>query len=159
MVVISSERRGRPRQAEPGGREQVTVNKAINSQGQAVPPYIIVLGKVHLASQYRNTTLPADQVIDLSDNGWTNNKIGVRQAKHFDLHTRSRKKGGYQLLIFNSYESHYLMEFEEYCRLNNIITLCMPAHSSHRLQPFNLVLFSVLKRRYSEYIKGLIRRH
>ncbi len=93
MVVTSSERRGRPRQAEPGGREWVTANQAINSQGWAVPPYIIFAGKVHLASWYRDTTLPADWVIDLSDNGWTNNEIGVRWAKHFDLHTKGREKG------------------------------------------------------------------
>jgi len=34
---------------------------------------------------------------------------------HFDLHISSRIKGKYQLLILDSYESHYSDEFEAYC--------------------------------------------
>ena len=60
MVVTSSERRERPRQAQQGGREWVTVIQAVNSQGWAVPPYIIFAGKKHLASWYRDTILPGD---------------------------------------------------------------------------------------------------
>ena len=51
------------------------------------------------------------------------------------------------------------MEFEDYCTRNGIITICMPAHSSHKLQPLDLVPFSVLKRAYGLYVEGLMRRH
>jgi hypothetical protein len=46
MVVTSSERRGRPRTAQPGGREWVTVIQGVNSQGWTIPPFIIVAGLV-----------------------------------------------------------------------------------------------------------------
>jgi hypothetical protein len=40
-------------------------------------------------------------------------------------------KGKYRLLILDGHESHHSTEFELYCQQNNIITLCMPPHSSH----------------------------
>jgi hypothetical protein len=37
------------------------------------------------------------------------------------------------------------------------VLLCMPAHSSHLLQPLDVAYFSPLKREYSEVISGLAR--
>ncbi|KJK73921.1 hypothetical protein H634G_10782 [Metarhizium anisopliae BRIP 53293] len=43
-VVTSSEKRGRPTLTQPGNREWVSVIQGINSQGWAIPPFIIVAG-------------------------------------------------------------------------------------------------------------------
>ena len=159
MVVTSAERRGRPRQAQQGDREWATVIQAVNSQGWAIPPFIVLAGKTHLASWYRDSPLPPETKIGVSENGWTTNEVGIEFAKHFDCHTKDRKKGVKRLLILDGHESHHSMEFEEYCQIHGIITLCMPAHSSHKLQPLDLVCFSVLKRAYSDYIETLMQRH
>jgi len=50
MVVTSSDRKGKPKLAQPGNREWVTVIQGVNSQGWTVPPFIIVKGKYHLSS-------------------------------------------------------------------------------------------------------------
>jgi len=49
-VVTSIERRGRVKKVQPGNREWVTVIQGVNSQGWAIPPFIIVAGKFHLSS-------------------------------------------------------------------------------------------------------------
>jgi len=49
-VVTSSKRRNRPKTAQPGNREWVTVIQGINSQGWAIPPFIIMTGKHHLSA-------------------------------------------------------------------------------------------------------------
>jgi hypothetical protein len=49
------------------------------------------------------------------------------------------------------------LEFEQYCQEQNIITLCMPAHSSHILQPLDVGCFAPLKRAYGQQIGNLIR--
>jgi hypothetical protein len=49
-----------------------------------------------------------------------------------------------------------LDEFEEYCKEHNIITLCIPAHSSHILQPLDVRCFSPLKRVYSQQIEDMM---
>ncbi len=63
---------------QPGNRKWVTVIECINVLGFTIPPFIIVKGKIHLASWYRqNLDLPQDWVVALSDNGWTNDELGM----------------------------------------------------------------------------------
>jgi hypothetical protein len=159
LVVTSSEGRGRAKMVQPGNREWVTVIQGVNSSGWAIPPFIVVAGKHHLASWYRDSPLPSNWVIALSDNGWTTNEIGLNWVKHFDQHSHSRTKGIYRLLVLDGHESHHSIDFEDYCKENNIITLCMPAHSSHLLQPLDVGCFSPLKRSYGKEIENLIRTH
>jgi hypothetical protein len=52
MVVTGAERRGRPKSVQPGNREWVTVIQAINAEGWAIQPFIVVAGQYHLASWY-----------------------------------------------------------------------------------------------------------
>lgn len=68
MVITSSNRKGRPKLAQPGNREWATAIQGINSQGWTVPPYIIVKGKYHLSSWYENSLLPKDWKIAVSSN-------------------------------------------------------------------------------------------
>ena len=98
-------------------------------------------------------------MIAVSDNGWTNNELGVAWIKHFDAHTKTRVVGTRRLLILDGHESHHSLEFQEFCKENNIYTLCMPPHSSHLLQPLNVGCFSPLKRAYSREVESLIRHH
>src|SRR5580700_6264349 len=53
--------------------------------------------------------------------------------------------------------SHVTPEFDLFCKEHSIITLCMPPHSSHLLQPLDVGCFSVLKRSYGRQIEGLMR--
>ncbi|KAF2838492.1 hypothetical protein M501DRAFT_1004224, partial [Patellaria atrata CBS 101060] len=59
-------------------------------------------------------------MLAVSDNGWTTDKLGFEWIKHFDNCT-----------------NHVTPEFDQYCMENKIITLCMPSHTSHRLQPLD----------------------
>jgi hypothetical protein len=61
------------------------------------------------------------------------------------------------LLIINGYKSHCLVEFQDYCKENKIIALCMPSHLSHLLQPLDVVPYSLLKRYYGDGISLLAR--
>ena len=106
--------------------------QAIQSGGEVIPLCVVVAGKVHLDSWYRDSPFPPEWAIDLSENGWTNNSIGLDWIKHFDTYTRTRTTGRKRLLVLDGHESHSA-EFEDYCKENNIIKLCMPPHSSHLL--------------------------
>jgi hypothetical protein len=92
--------------------------------------------------------LPREWIIETSDNGWTTNKLGVKWLKHFDAHTKDKTVGVYRLLIVDGHESHSSHEFHKYCEEHKIITLCMPPHSSHLLQPLDVGCFAPLKRAY-----------
>jgi hypothetical protein len=159
MVVTSVERRGRRKAIQPGNREWVTVIQGVNSQGWAIPPFIIVAGKYHLSSWYENSPLPPNWVISVTDNGWTTNERGLDWIRHFEQYTKPRTIGGYRLLILDGHESHHSAEFELFSKENNIITLSMPPHSSHLLQPLDIGCFGPLKIAYGKQIEGLMRAH
>ena len=159
MVVTSSDRRARPKLAQPGNREWVTEIQGINSQGWAIPPFIIVAGKHHLTNWYEDSTLPPDWVISTTHNGWTTNEKGVEWIQHFEKHTKARTRGTYRLLIVDGHESHHSTELELFCQDHKIITLCMPSHSSHILQPLDVGCFGPLKKAYGREIEGLMKAH
>src|SRR5450432_1350821 len=75
----------------------------------------------------------------------------------FEKHIAYYIKGNYRLLILDSYSSHVTLEFNLFYKEHSIITLYIPLHSLHLLQPLNVSCFSVLKRLYGRQIKGLIR--
>ena len=149
----------KPRLAQPENREWVSVIQGINSQGWALPPFIIVAGQHHLTNWYEDSTLPPDWVIATTPNGWTTNEKGVERIQHFERHTRGRSSGAYRLLVMDGHESHHSTEFELFCQDRKIITLCMPPHSSHILQPLNVGCFGALKKAYGRKIEGLMKSH
>jgi succinylglutamate desuccinylase len=108
------------------------VIQGINSQGWALPPFVIFKGKQYQSTWF-DEDFPEDWQLSLSSNGWTTNQHGLEWLKHFDLHTISRSKGQKRLLIIDAHESHKSSEFIDYCSQNNIIILWMPSHASHLL--------------------------
>jgi hypothetical protein len=89
-------------------------------------------------------------MISLSDNGWTNNKLGLFWLeKIFEKYTATRTLGRYQLLILDGHASHESAEFDLFCKNHQIIPLYMPSHSSDKLQPLNVACFAPLKEVYS----------
>ena len=145
IVVTTLDRQGRAKMKQSGNQKWATVIQDVNSYGWAMPPFIIVFSKNHLTFWYCNTTLPDNWVVPLSANGWTTNEISLERIKHFNKHTSNCTKGAYCLLVLDGHESHQSASFQCYCKENKIVTLCMPAHSSHLLQPLDVGCFGPLK--------------
>jgi hypothetical protein len=56
--------------------------------------------------------------------------------------------GAKRLLILDGHSSHLTADFDEFCKQNAIICLCMPAHASQLLQLLDVGVFGPLKRAY-----------
>jgi hypothetical protein len=155
--VITGAEKSKPVSVQPGNREWVTAIECIASNGWSLPPVIIFEGKVHISTWYSDT-LPSDWVIAVSENGWTDNELGLKWLEHvFEKHTAPRTKGVYRLLVLDGHGSHGTPEFDLFCKEHSIITLCMPPHSSHLLQPCDVGCFAVLKRSYGRQIEAYMR--
>jgi hypothetical protein len=63
------------------------------------------------------------------------------------------------MLVLDGHKSHKLAKFQEYYKANNIITLYLPAHSSHLTQPLDIGCFGPLKRAYGREIDLYIKAH
>jgi hypothetical protein len=154
LVVTGSEKPGKRKKIQPGDREWATLVQGVGSTGKVIPPFLILAGKV-LISNWFTEDLPRDWVIDVSPTGWTNNNLALAWLHHFDTH--AKPVGVYRLLIIDGHESHCSVDFQDLCREKKIITLCMPPHSSHLLQPLDVACFSPLKRLYGDEVSALAR--
>ena len=154
-VIILSDRKGRLRTKQLGNRKWVTIIEVVNVRGQAIPPFIIFDGKLYLSTWY-NTSILTTQRIAVSDNRWTNNKLGLEWIQHFHKNTK-HYKGKWRLLIFDGHSSYLTSEFRDFCLQNCILTLCMPVHTSYILQPLDVSCFSPLKKAYGSQIENKMR--
>jgi hypothetical protein len=111
LVVTGLERRGRLKALQLGNWEWVTAIAAINAAGWLVLLFLIFAGQYYLSAWYEEVEIPRDWVIAVSDNGWTNNKLGVEWLKHFNAYTKTRVVGARRLLVLDGYESYYSLEF------------------------------------------------
>jgi hypothetical protein len=155
-VVTRAEYYGRRSLLQPGNREWVTAIESICADGYSLPPCIIFKGTVYQAGWF--DSLPKDWRLEVSNNGWTTDEIGLRWLqKIFIPSTNSRVRGRFRLLILDGHGSHLTPQFDRICAENDIIPLCMPSHSSHILQPLDVGCFAVLKRAYSRFVSDLTR--
>ncbi|EED14743.1 pogo transposable element, putative [Talaromyces stipitatus ATCC 10500] len=156
-VITGSDRYAQPKLLQPGNREWVTAIEATNSTGWALPSYIIFKAKKNVRLGWFED-LPDDWRINISDNGWTTDQIGLEWLKtHFIPNINDRTMGKYRMLILDGHGSHLTPEFDRTCTENNIIPICMPPHSSHLLQPLDVGCFAVLKRYYGQVVEQRMR--
>ena len=127
--------------------------------GQAIPPFIILIGLYYLSAQYKDKTILRNWELIVSNNSQTINKLRLSQLRYFIKNTESRVVGVRRLLILDGHKSHKSLKFRELCQENNIYTLCMPSYLLHLLQPLNVSYFLPLKRVYRRKINSLIRNH
>ena len=157
MVVTRSDRRGKGKAVQPGNREWATAITCVSGDGFDVPPFLVVQGQYHLSNWYFETGFPPTWAIKPTSNCWTDNNTGLDWIQHFDRSTRARTMGVYRMLVLDGYESHQSVEFEIYCKDDNIVPVCLPPHSSHLTQPLDVGIFGPLKRAYGKEIDSFIR--
>jgi hypothetical protein len=91
-----------------------------------------------------------------SASGWTNNELGLAWLEQiFNCHTKKKAPYGkdWHLLILDGHSSHVTSSFFEYCLSYRILVLVYSPHSTHTLQPLDVVM---LKPLVSAYTKSLI---
>jgi len=152
LVTTSATPSGRPKKTGSGNKNCVSTIQGINSQGRALPPFIIFGEDPHLKSWYNTSQLPPDWVLAFNNNGRATKDIYDHWIRHFDKNTRLRTIGSYRLLIFDAHSHHVSMYFQQYCKFNNILTLCMPPRSAHLLQPLEVRCLNPLEAAYHQVI-------
>jgi hypothetical protein len=154
-VITGRDFHGKRKLLQPGNREWITVIECIN-RNEVLPPTIIFKAK-NLMTGWFNT-VPRDWRFEVSDNGWTTDPIGLSWLEdNFIPYVVKRRCGAWSMLVMDGHGSHLTPEFDSICMANNIVTICMPAHSSHLLQPLDVGCFGILKHFYGQYVQDMAR--
>ena len=146
--------------SQDGSREFISLLAGICADGTALPPALIYEGK---SGDLQDTWLEDyDSSVDeayfaTSAKGWTNEDLRVSWLeKIFVPKTAEKASLGWQLLIVDGHSSHVNMRFIDICDKHRIILAILPPHSTHRLQPLDLRIFSPLSTAYSQEIDRVI---
>jgi hypothetical protein len=67
----------------------------------------------------------------------------------FDRSTRRKAGRSYRSLILDGHGSHVTMDFIEHCDKRRILLMVFPPHSTHALQPLDVVMFKPLSKAYT----------
>ncbi len=95
--------------------------------------------------------LPPDAKCFLSDSGWVNADLFLKWLQFFYEHVRPTPEHK-ALLILDNHEAHRSIKVIEYARDHNIVILSLPPHTSHRVQPLDVSVFSSFKGRFERVV-------
>jgi len=138
-----------------GNREWTTLIETISLTGRSLRPWIIF--KAQLQQKAWVDAYPEGH-FTCSENGWTNNEIGLCYFQTcFDPETTLGQKGEWRILILDGHASHISTRTIEYCITKKIILLCLPAHTTHLLQPLDVGVFAPLSTAYKKHVYRITR--
>jgi DDE superfamily endonuclease len=130
-------------------REWAILIESINAIGGIIPPFF-VNKRVYVFLDLIKAMLKLRVIFACSYNGWFNDVIALEYFKHFHKHAKAI--GVYRLLLLDGYGSHATFEFKLLANKYKIIFLYLPAHTTYRLQPLNVGIFSPLTHFYSNEV-------
>ena len=125
----------------------------MGASGVALPPPLIY--------QADSTNIQSSWVSDIdarkhhlyiavSPSGWSNDDIGLAWLQQvFDVATKESARRKYRLLVIDDHGSHVTKRFLTYCHEHKILVAIFPPHSTHTLQPLDVVMFKPLATKYS----------
>jgi hypothetical protein len=143
--------------ALPENRESATAIEAISGGGEVCPAFIVLAGQLHMSRWYMTEPLDSNTAIAVNPSGYSNDLFAIEWIRHFDKHTKAGAYGRKRLLIVDGYGLYHTKEFIQYCRDNGIIPFGLPPHSTHLLQPLNVVCFQPYKHYQALAVDYLIR--
>ena len=133
-------------------RDLVTSCETSSGDGKVLPPMFIPPGKIHMEDWVTKTDLANDILLAVSETGYSNDVLALDWISHFHRFSLRKQIGVYQLLQIDWHTFHCTREFITYCDERKIITFCLPLHSTHLLQPLDVVVFQPLKHYHAEAI-------
>jgi len=135
--------------------ETVTVEVCFSASGHYVPPMIIFPRK-RMRQEFLTGLLPGAKA-EVHETGWMTKELFLVWLKHFISFTGATKDRPV-LLILDGHSTHTKsLELIDLARENGVIMLCLPPHTSHRLQPLDVAYMKPLSKFYEDEIRKWLR--
>jgi hypothetical protein len=92
-----------------------------------IPPVIIVEGKYHMKSWYKDGLKRGEKVL-LSESGFTNDELIMAYLDHFIQYSKAGPTKAWKLLLCDSGGGHRTPQFAHKAYENHIIVVWFPPH-------------------------------
>ncbi len=123
-----------------------TILACVSASGFALPPLMIYPRKRAVPEHLREGAAPGT-LFRSSENGWINQEIYLEWFQFFLKNIPPTRP---VLLIEDGHSSHITIELIELARANDVHLLCLPAHTTHILQPLDVGVFKSFKSFFSK---------
>ena len=124
----------------------ITLLLAISAAGQTTPPMLIFSGALPRAEY--SAGVPDNWLFKKTDSGYINNDLYLQWFNDGFLPSIGKKRP--VLLILDNHVSHLSTYAIDAARDNGVDLLFFPSHSSHLLQPLDVVYFHALKQKVAD---------
>ena len=119
--------------ASETNRDFASVLEAISGDGVVLAPAVIIKGQQIMHQHLNNTSIPGNYMLGAQTKGYSNDDLAFDWIQYFNRQSTARQMGAHRLLLLDSYGSHLIKEFVEYCKEKNIYLLAIPPYISHFL--------------------------
>ena len=94
----------------------------------------------------------------MTDSSWSNSEVFLEYMEtHFKKYVPMT--GDPKLVLFDGHKSHINLTLAEWGRKNNVVYFVLPPHTSHIIQPLDVVCFGPLKSAYNKECQSFLRQH
>lgn len=127
----------------------------MSADGFVLTPVVIFKGQNYCAGWYKYKK-EEEYWYRYQPKGFNNSQLCYEYLELvFEPETRTHSYNKWQLLIFDGFESHIDLKLIKFCLEHHILPFCLPAHTSHVLQPLEVAVFSALEQYYSQEVNKL----
>lgn len=123
-----------------------TIMACVSASGYVLPPMMIYPRKRAVPDNFKVEAVPGT-LFRSSETGWINSDLYLEWFKFFIEHIPPTRP---VLLITDGHASHLSIELIELARANGIFLLCLPAHTTHILQPLDVGVLKSFKSYFSK---------
>lgn len=127
-------------------REWVSIIACVSASSMIMTPAIFKGGSEKVGEHWVTGMQEEDQYwVTATKKGWTSKEMGLRWLEDvFDPETKDRPNNCVRLLRMDGHNSHVDNIFIDWAHQPRIRLLILPPHSTHRLQPLDVGVFSPL---------------
>lgn len=130
--------------------QNVTVTICMSASGNFIPP-LMIFPRVRMNPDFIDGAPPATLVV-CHPSGWMQSHIFVQWLEHFIKQTNPTESNPV-LLLLDGHATHVKnLDIIDLARKNNVIILCFPPHTTHRLQPLDVSFMGPLSTFYSQQL-------
>lgn len=122
----------------------ITMCGIINALGNAVPPvYIFPRARFH-DTMLNGAPLGSLGLANSPSSGWMTKELFLKVLNHIKRYTQCSSDSPI-LILMDNHETHCSLETILFTRENGIVLVTFPPHTSHRLQPLDVAVYSSFK--------------
>ena len=134
----------------------MTVVTSMSPTGHFIPP-LLVFPRKYMKPELMNGTLPGS-IHMCHPSGWIQSEIFSQWFLHFIKHTKLIKDPVI-LVLDRHYSQTRNLEVITLARKNQVDIICLPPHSSHKMQPLDKAFMGPLKTCYYQEIEKWLHSH